>query len=41
MTHLRPEPQKMFVIAGIVDLLGPEAFQENVADAIAIIEARS
>ncbi|KAK0486360.1 sulfate anion transporter [Armillaria novae-zelandiae] len=41
VTHLRPGPQKMFVIAGIVDLLGPEAFQENVADAIAIIEARS
>ncbi|KAK0212335.1 sulfate anion transporter [Desarmillaria ectypa] len=40
VTHLRPGPQKMFTTAGIVDLLGLEAFQENVADAIAIIEAR-
>ena len=38
MTHVRPELQKTFDKAGIVDLLGTDAFRENVADAIAIVE---
>jgi len=35
VTHLRKGPRVMFEKAGIVDLLGPDAFYENVADAIA------
>jgi hypothetical protein len=35
ITHLRKGPQQMFDVAGITKLLGPDAFYENVADAIA------
>ncbi|KAF9477886.1 sulfate anion transporter [Pholiota conissans] len=38
ITHLRPKAQKMFAKAGIYDLLGYDAFRENVADAMAIVE---
>ncbi|KAF8058779.1 sulfate anion transporter [Lyophyllum atratum] len=38
ITHLAPGPRETFVKAGIVDLLGADAFRENVADAIALIE---
>ncbi|KIK61134.1 hypothetical protein GYMLUDRAFT_199896 [Collybiopsis luxurians FD-317 M1] len=37
ITHLRPGPLKAFERAGIVELLGEEAFQENVANAVAKI----
>lgn len=32
--------RETFVKAGIVELLGPDAFHENVADAIAVVEGR-
>ena len=38
ITHLLPGPRKTFTLAGIVDLLGPDAFRETVADAMIIIE---
>ncbi|KAG6838849.1 hypothetical protein H0H93_006314, partial [Arthromyces matolae] len=38
ITHLSPGPREIFSKAGIVDLLGADAFRENVADAIALIE---
>ncbi|KAF7350960.1 Sulfate anion transporter [Mycena sanguinolenta] len=38
VTHLRPLPLAMFSRAGIFDLLGHEAFQLNVADAMTRIE---
>jgi len=38
ITHLRPGPRKTFTMAGIVDLLGADAFRETVADAMAIVE---
>ncbi|KAF8161461.1 sulfate anion transporter [Crassisporium funariophilum] len=38
ITHLRPGPQKTFAKAGIVELLGADAFRESVADAMAIVE---
>ncbi|KAF8806674.1 sulfate anion transporter [Phlegmacium glaucopus] len=38
ITHLRPRPRKTFAMAGIVDLLGADAFRETVADAMAIVE---
>ncbi|KAF8150513.1 sulfate anion transporter [Mycena galopus ATCC 62051] len=38
VTHLRPLPLAMFSKAGIFDLLGHEAFQLNVADAMTRIE---
>ncbi|KAF9484145.1 sulfate anion transporter [Pholiota conissans] len=38
VTHLQPKVQKMFEKAGIYDLLGYDAFRENVADAMAIVE---
>ncbi|KAF8911625.1 sulfate anion transporter [Gymnopilus junonius] len=38
MAHVRPQLQRTFEKAGIVDLLGTDAFRENVADAIAIVE---
>lgn len=38
ITHLRPSVQKTFMKAGIYTLLGFDAFRENVADAMAIVE---
>jgi MFS superfamily sulfate permease-like transporter len=38
ITHLRPGVQKIFAKAGILDLLGADAFRETVADAMAIVE---
>ncbi|KAJ7503163.1 sulfate anion transporter [Mycena galericulata] len=38
VTHLRPRPTVMFAKAGIFDLLGEEAFQLNVADAMTRVE---
>jgi hypothetical protein len=35
VTHLRPVPRRMFGIAGIEELLGTDAFCENVGDAMA------
>jgi len=39
ITHLLPGPRKTFTMAGIVDLLGPDAFRETVADAMTIVES--
>jgi len=39
ITHLLPGPRKTFTMAGIVDLLGPDAFRETVADAMTVIES--
>ncbi|TFK45036.1 sulfate anion transporter [Crucibulum laeve] len=39
VTHLKPGPFRMFEKAGIVDLLGVNAFRETVADAMTIVEA--
>ncbi|KAJ7163472.1 sulfate anion transporter [Mycena crocata] len=38
VTHLRPRPLAMFSKAGIFELLGEEAFQINVADAMTRVE---
>ncbi|KAG6887409.1 hypothetical protein C0995_015596 [Termitomyces sp. Mi166 len=38
ITHLSPGPRETFLKAGIVDLLGADAFRESVADAIALVE---
>ncbi|KAG6830436.1 hypothetical protein H0H92_000739 [Tricholoma furcatifolium] len=38
IAHLSPGPREIFSKAGIVDLLGADAFRENVADAIALVE---
>ncbi|KAJ7658522.1 sulfate anion transporter [Mycena rosella] len=38
MTHLRPKPLAMFSKAGMFELLGAEAFQTNVADAMTRVE---
>ncbi|KAG6910445.1 hypothetical protein DXG01_010800 [Tephrocybe rancida] len=38
ITHLSPTPRETFAKAGIVDLLGADAFRESVADAIALVE---
>lgn len=38
ITHLRPSLQKIFEKAGVSELLGADAFRENVADAMAIVE---
>jgi hypothetical protein len=35
ITHLRDGPRAMFAKAGVMDLLGEDAFQKNVAGAIA------
>ncbi|EGO00784.1 hypothetical protein SERLA73DRAFT_167030 [Serpula lacrymans var. lacrymans S7.3] len=40
VTHLRRVPRDMFERAGIVKLLGNDAFFENVADAMAKVEGR-
>ncbi|KAF7315049.1 Sulfate anion transporter [Mycena indigotica] len=40
VTHLQPSPLAMFSKAGIFDLLGEEALQVNVADAMARIDRR-
>ncbi|KAJ6593290.1 sulfate anion transporter [Mycena capillaripes] len=40
VTHLRPRPLAMFSKAGIFELLGDEAFQLNVADAMTRVEGR-
>ncbi|KAG5646214.1 hypothetical protein DXG03_004040 [Asterophora parasitica] len=39
ITHLAPGPRETFQKAGIVDLLGADAFRESVADAIALVES--
>ncbi len=39
ITHLKQNTKARFAKAGIVDLLGHEAFQSNVADAMARVEA--
>jgi len=41
ITHLRAETLKVFERAGIVKLLGPDAFHENVANAVAKIRSNS
>ncbi|CAA7260456.1 unnamed protein product [Cyclocybe aegerita] len=38
ITHIRPRVQRTFDKAGIVELLGTNAFRETVADAMSIIE---
>ncbi|PPQ88997.1 hypothetical protein CVT25_005095 [Psilocybe cyanescens] len=38
ITHLRPSVEATFVKAHIFELLGPDAFRDNVADAMAIVE---
>ncbi|KAJ7075291.1 sulfate anion transporter [Mycena belliarum] len=38
LTHLRPTPLGMFSRAGIFELLGAEAFQISVADAMTLVE---
>lgn len=38
IAHLRPGPRRTFEKAGIIDLLGPDAFREDVADAMTIVE---
>lgn len=38
ITHLRTRVEKTFKKAGIVDLLGADAFRDNVADAMQIVE---
>jgi len=38
ITHLSPGPRETFAKAGIVELLGADAFRENVADAIVLVE---
>ncbi|KAJ6590119.1 sulfate anion transporter [Mycena vulgaris] len=38
ITHLQPKPLAMFAKAGMFELLGPEAFQINVADAMTRVE---
>ncbi|KZP08943.1 sulfate anion transporter [Athelia psychrophila] len=40
VTHLRSGPLKYFQKAGIMELLGPEAFYDNLADAMAKVESR-
>jgi len=38
IAHLRPRPYKTFAKAGIVELLGVDAFRESVADAMTTVE---
>ncbi|CED83653.1 Sulfate/bicarbonate/oxalate exchanger SAT-1 and related transporters (SLC26 family) [Phaffia rhodozyma] len=38
-THLRPTQKELFVKAGLVNILGPAQFQDDVASAINIIES--
>jgi len=38
ITHLRSGPRKMFDKAGVVKLLGDDAFYDNLADAMARVE---
>ncbi len=38
ITHLRPGPHAMFETAGVVALLGEEAFCKDVASAMARVE---
>jgi hypothetical protein len=40
VTHVRPKVRETFVKAGILELLGHDAFHESVTDAIAVIEGR-
>ncbi|KZP08922.1 hypothetical protein FIBSPDRAFT_250884 [Athelia psychrophila] len=40
VTHLRSGPLMYFQKAGIMELLGPEAFYDNLADAMAKVESR-
>jgi len=40
ITHLRPGIREVFENAGIIRLLGPDAFYDTLGDAIAHIEAR-
>jgi MFS superfamily sulfate permease-like transporter len=39
ITHLSPGPRETFSKAGIVDLLGTEAFRQTVAEATTVVEA--
>lgn len=39
ITHLFPGPRETFSKAGIVDLLGADAFRQNVAAAMAVVAA--
>ena len=41
IAHIRSSVHKTFEKAGIVDMISTDAFRESVADAMAIIEARS
>ncbi|EAU84208.2 endoplasmic reticulum protein [Coprinopsis cinerea okayama7 len=38
MTHVKAKPYQTFVKAGIVDMVGLDAFRETVADAVSIVE---
>ena len=38
ITHLGSGPREVFTKAGIVKLLGPEAFRQSVADAMSLVE---
>jgi hypothetical protein len=38
ITHLAPGPRQTFAKAGIVELLGADAFRESVADAMNLVE---
>lgn len=40
VTHLRPVPREQFENAGIVKLLGPDAFYDTLGDAMARVEGR-
>lgn len=39
ITHLSPHPRETFTKAGMVDLLGADAFRQTVAEAMSVISA--
>jgi len=39
ITHLSPGPRETFSKAGIVELLGADAFRQTVAEAMTVVEA--
>ena len=40
IAHIRSGVYKTFEKAGIADMIGRDAFRENIADAMAVLEAR-
>lgn len=40
IAHMRSGVYKTFEKAGIADMIGRDAFRENIADAMAVLEAR-